>query len=36
MRANDALTQQDLDAGYILTCQSIPQTAECEIDWDDY
>ena len=36
MRANDALTQQDLDAGYILTCQSVPQTADCEIDWDDY
>ena len=36
MRANDALTQQDLDAGYILTCQSVPQTVDCEIDWDDY
>ena len=36
MRANDALTEQDLADGFILTCQSVPVSAECEIDWDDY
>ena len=35
LRVNDALTQRDLDEGFILTCQGVPSGPECEIDWDD-
>lgn len=34
MRKNDCLTQRDLDQGWVLTCQSVPQTTTVEIDWD--
>jgi 3-ketosteroid 9alpha-monooxygenase subunit B len=34
MRKNDCLTQRDLDQGWVLTCQSVPQTAVVKIDWD--
>jgi 3-ketosteroid 9alpha-monooxygenase subunit B len=34
MRTNDALTARDLEDGWILTCQGVPQSDECEIDWD--
>ncbi len=35
MRVNDALTERDLADGWILTCQGVPTSAECEIDWDE-
>ena len=34
MRANQALTQEDLDDGFVLTCQSIPTSAEIVVDYD--
>ena len=34
MRANNALTDEDLADGYILTCQSIPTSAEIAVDYD--
>jgi len=34
MRANNALTQDDLDEGWILTCQSVPASAEIVVDYD--
>jgi 3-ketosteroid 9alpha-monooxygenase subunit B len=34
MRKNDCLTQRDLDDGWVLTCQSIPQTRTVKVDWD--
>jgi 3-ketosteroid 9alpha-monooxygenase subunit B len=34
MRKNDCLTQRDLDDGWVLTCQSVPQTKTVEVDWD--
>lgn len=34
MRANDALTEEDLDEGWILTCQSIPTSAEIVVNYD--
>ena len=34
LRANDALSERDLRDGFILTCQGVPTSAECEVDWD--
>jgi ring-1,2-phenylacetyl-CoA epoxidase subunit PaaE len=34
MRRNYALEQRELDAGYVLTCQALPQTAEITVDYD--
>ena len=34
MRANNALTDEDLDEGWILTCQSIPTSAEIVVNYD--
>jgi ferredoxin len=34
MRANNALSQEDLDDGFILTCQSDPTTPEVAVDYD--
>ena len=34
MRTNQALTQEDLDDGFVLTCQSIPTSAEIVVDYD--
>jgi ferredoxin len=34
MRANNALTAEDLADGYILTCQSIPTSEEIVVDYD--
>lgn len=34
MRKNDCLTQRDLDQGWVLTCQSVPQTTTVKVDWD--
>jgi ferredoxin len=34
MRANNVLTADDLDDGFILTCQSIPTSREIVVDYD--
>ncbi|TNE56653.1 MAG: 2Fe-2S iron-sulfur cluster binding domain-containing protein [Bacteroidetes bacterium] len=34
MESHHALTQEELDEGYILSCQSHPVTAEVRIDYD--
>ncbi|WUH98598.1 phenylacetate-CoA oxygenase/reductase subunit PaaK [Spirillospora sp. NBC_00431] len=34
MRRNYALDQSELDAGYILTCQSLPTTPTLSVDYD--
>lgn len=34
MRKNDCLTERDLDEGWVLTCQSVPQTQSVHVDWD--
>jgi ring-1,2-phenylacetyl-CoA epoxidase subunit PaaE len=34
MRRNYALEQSELDAGYILTCQSLPLTDQLTVDYD--
>ena len=35
MDEDSALTQDEIDEGYILTCQSHPQTDNCIVDYDD-
>jgi ferredoxin len=34
MEINDALTEEEVAQGYILTCQSIPLTARIVVDYD--
>jgi ferredoxin len=34
MRANNVLSTDDLDEGWILTCQSLPTSAEVVVDYD--
>ena len=34
MRRNYALEQPEVDAGYVLTCQALPQTDEITVDYD--
>jgi len=34
MRRNYALEQEELDAGYILTCQSLPTSPTITVDYD--
>lgn len=34
MRRNFALEQEELDAGFVLTCQSLPRTDEVSVDYD--
>ena len=34
MRANNALSADDLDEGWVLTCQSIPTSAEVVVNYD--
>jgi ring-1,2-phenylacetyl-CoA epoxidase subunit PaaE len=34
MRRNYALEQEELDAGYILTCQSLPVSSGVIVDYD--
>jgi 3-ketosteroid 9alpha-monooxygenase subunit B len=34
MRANTALSDEDLDEGWVLTCQSIPTSAEIVVNYD--
>ena len=33
MRVNDALTDDDLAAGYILTCQAVPHTDSVAVEY---
>jgi ferredoxin len=35
MRVNDALEQDDIDDGYILTCQAVPDTGSVSVTYDD-
>ena len=35
MRVNDALEQDELDEGYILTCQAVPETDSVSVTYDD-
>ena len=34
MRANNALSPDELDEGWILTCQSLPMSAEIVVNYD--
>ena len=34
MRRNYALEQEELDAGYVLTCQSLPRSDTITVDYD--
>jgi ring-1,2-phenylacetyl-CoA epoxidase subunit PaaE len=34
LRRNFALEQDELDAGFVLTCQSLPITDEVSVDYD--
>jgi ring-1,2-phenylacetyl-CoA epoxidase subunit PaaE len=34
MRRNYALERREVDAGYVLTCQALPQTTEITVDYD--
>ena len=34
MRANNVLSPDDLDEGWILTCQSLPMSAEIVVNYD--
>ena len=34
MRRNYALEQHEIDAGYVLTCQAVPQADEITVDYD--
>ncbi|WP_405182927.1 2Fe-2S iron-sulfur cluster-binding protein [Nocardia sp. NBC_01377] len=34
MRVNDALTDEDVAEGYILTCQSVPQTPSVVVEYE--
>jgi 3-ketosteroid 9alpha-monooxygenase subunit B len=34
MRANNALSAEDVDEGWVLTCQSIPTSAEVVVNYD--
>jgi ferredoxin len=35
MRVNDALEEDEVEDGYVLTCQAIPDTANIAVDYDD-
>jgi ring-1,2-phenylacetyl-CoA epoxidase subunit PaaE len=34
MRANNALTDEEVEEGWILTCQSVPISREVVVDYD--
>jgi hypothetical protein len=35
MRVNDALEDDEVEDGYILTCQAIPDTESISVTYDD-
>lgn len=35
LRANDVFSEEDLAAGWTLTCQGYPETPDCEISYDE-
>ena len=35
MRTNDALTDDEVDEGYVLTCQAVPDTPSVTVDYDE-
>lgn len=35
MRVNDALDEDEVDEGYVLTCQAIPDTPAVKVSYDD-
>ena len=35
MRVNDALTEDEVEDGYVLTCQAVPTTETVVCDYDD-
>jgi len=35
LRANDVFSEEDLTAGWTLTCQGYPETPDCEISYDE-
>jgi ring-1,2-phenylacetyl-CoA epoxidase subunit PaaE len=34
MRANNALSAEDVEEGWVLTCQSVPTSPEVAVDYD--
>lgn len=35
MRVNDALTEDEVADGYVLTCQAVPDTADVTVNYDE-
>ena len=35
MRVNDALMDDEVDDGYVLTCQAVPDTANVTVDYEE-
>ncbi len=35
MRVNDALTEDEVEEGYVLTCQAVPDTPSVTVNYDE-